>query len=333
MMRLPRRGLWGLLAVVTLAASACSSSGGSGAVTVPDAVDRVPKEWSAGAVTDIQDLAERLAAVRAGECGDFKLMPTADFANTIVSMQIATVIPRAVGACTIGGENVEIVLFKSTADRDRFVDERRERICTIAARQKLGLPGLRFVKGDGFTLQPDSQTVALDMIEVVGGKYDLASCPGQQAGDWDRASVQQVRALAAKLDAAGHACDLVIEDKDLSRRTPHYIEVGLPGVLASCDVDLGDGTAPTLGLVGFESGGLAAGTFLPRELAELCKGGADVRVVRGDGWAGLVAGEAAATEIAETLGGTVDALDCAEATRIVNATSTTTSSTTTTTKP
>ncbi len=306
-----------LLIVVVLLAVACSSGGGStgelgGGVNVPDAVKNLPRTWSKAAVARIRDLAKGLQAIDPEACSDFTVMPVPDYGGVLLSLQTATVIPETIGACSVGAEDesVEIVVFAKRADRDRFIEERRERLCTVAKRQGIRFPGLRFVSGKDWSVQTDSQTVALDVADALGGKYRLAACGDPKGLDWDPASVKRLRALADRMNTAGYACAFAFDDKDLTKATPHYQQVGLPGALGSCEADFGPDRAPTFGLVGFSPDTTPAEKFLPAELAELCSGGADVRIVRGDGWAAFVVTESTAQLVATALGGSVDPMTC-----------------------
>ena len=159
-------------------------------------------------------------------------------------------------------------------------------------------------------MQTDTQAVALDITGVLGGKYKIAACTGTAGLDWDHASVQRLRALAARMNTVGYACDFVFDDKDMTRQEPHYRQVGLPGALGSCEADFGPDRSPTFGLVGFSADATPAEKFLPGELAQLCSGGADVRVVRGDGWAAFVVTESTAQLVAAALDGAVDPMTC-----------------------
>lgn len=305
-----------LLVVVAMLAVACSSGGGStaepsGGVNVPDAVKNLPRKWSPKAVARIRALASALGAIGPDACADFTVMPTPDYGGVLLSLQTATEIPETLGPCTVGDEGVEIAVFKGPASRDRFIEERRDRLCTLAKRRKIPLPGLRFAVGKDWSAQVDTQGVAIDVIGVLGGTYKLAKCPGAGSGvDWDPASVTRLRALAARLTVAGYACDFAFDDKDLTKEQPHYIEIGLPGALGSCEADFGPDRSPTFGLVGFSADSTPAEKFLPAELAELCSGGADVRVVRGDGWAAFVVTESIAQLVAAALDGAIDPMTC-----------------------
>ena len=228
----------------------------------------------------------------------------------LTTLQKAKVVPEAIGSCTAGEENLELVIFKDNKHRDAFIEERRWILCSLSRQKKIGFPGLRFAVGNSWTIQPDSQTVALDIAETLDGTYKVAPCPEVADVDWDRGAVDTIRALAKKLNEAGYKCPFAVDDKDLARHEKRYVEIGLPGALGSCDADFGRLGAPTFGLAGFAPGSTPAEKYIPNQLEELCSGGADVRSVRGRSWVAFVVGEKIARVVAKVLDGELSPTRC-----------------------
>jgi hypothetical protein len=308
-----RTGFGRAVAAVLAAAMVMAACGGdeeSSEPTVPDVVDELPDEWAPAAIDRMEALAADLAAAEPPMCADLGVMKVSDYAIGLTYLQTATEIPETIGSCTGGDENLELVVFADAQRRDAFIEERRSIICRLATNRKVDLPGLRFAVGEDWSIQTDTQTVALDIIDVLGGEYRMEACGEVEDPDWDPASVDRIRALAARLDESGRACDFLVDDKDLLRTERHYQDIGLPGALGSCEADFGPTLPPTFGLAGFSDDTTPADEFIAGELAELCSAGADVRVVRGEGWAAFVVGPAVAEIVATALDGTALPPDC-----------------------
>ncbi len=311
-MQTPRRQRLVLVTVaLCVIATACGSDKpkATGA-TAPPVVKDVPKQWSAQGIQDLKDLAGRLAKSDAKFCADLGITSTDDYRLSLTTLQKAKEIPESIGSCTAGEESLEIAIFSDNKHRDTFIEERRWILCSLSRQRNVGFPGLRFAVGDSWTIQPDSQTVALDIAEVLDGDYKVAPCPEVKDTDWDRGAVDTIRDLAKKLNAAGYKCPFAVDDKDLARNERRYVEIGLPGALGSCDADFGALGAPTFGLVAFAQGSTPADVFIPNQLQELCSGGADVRHIRGSNWVAFVVGEKIADVVADVLDGKVSETRC-----------------------
>jgi hypothetical protein len=324
--RLSRRAVWlsAAVAAVVLAAGCSSASTPSPS----EMMKRVPKTWSPAAAAKLEGLAGRLQPSPVAGCTDYALTEPSVYAATFVTLQKATVVPRAVGTCTAENENLELVLFKDSKQRDTFIEERRTLICRVAAQKKVKFPGLRFAVGKDWSVQPDSQAVAIDLARQMKGTYRLAACDGIKQPDWNAAALDRIGGVATRLTDAGYRCDFEPSDRDLLRALPHYQQIGLAGALGACKSAFTALGSPTTALIGFTKGADEEKTFLPKEFEYTCKSLPNLRVVRGDGWAVFVSGQAAAEAAAKALGATVDPRTCPPA-----ATSTTTAPTTTTTKP
>ncbi len=304
-----------IAAIVSVAGVACGGSdepkvdehGNLVNPTAPDRVEDVPDEWDPAEVDRLETLAEQIAAGPAGICTNTALMTTTDFVNVLFTLQRAEVIPTAIGSCTVvGDESIELAVFVDDADRDAYIGERHDIICARAKAQNVDLPGLRFVIGDRWSAQVDTSATAIDVTDAVGGEYRLVTCGDRERADWDATALRTIRDLGRALDAAGYPCDFQIDDIDIIGLERHYVEIGLPGALGSCTTEeatFGPDLPPTFGLAGFADGFTPADEFIPAEVAELCSGGADVRVVEGDGWAAFVVGPEVVSIVIDALGG------------------------------
>ncbi len=298
--------------VATMALTVACDNGGPTPVTVPDIVTEVPEEWSPAAVARLQNLGRELAAARDGFCTNLGVTSPSDYRLSLTTQQRAVQIPLTLGSCsieTLGDlgqgelENIEIVVFEGPSERDAFIEERVDIICTLAKDTDLGLPALRFAIGDDWSIQTDTQTSAIDVADVLRGAYRLEPCGPVEQPDWDPASMLVLQGLAEDLTQAGVGCTFAIADKDIVRLERHYAEIGLPGALASCDADFGEAGISTLGFVAYSDDTTGRDEFLPAEFETLCSGGADVRIVAGDGWDLFTVGPGATAKAAAATGG------------------------------
>ncbi len=312
-----RRSSLILVAVVVL--GACDPSSPS-QKTVPDVVDDVPDDWAPEARARINDLAADLSETRDGLCTDYTVMSADDYRLGLFTQQHARYIPRAVALCSVasssggtGGdaENVEIVLHDSSERRDEFIDERSAGLCDLSQRNEIGLPALRFAVGDDWSVQTDSQAVAIEIGGALGGAYRVKPCGDVTDPDWDVDAVARLDALANRVETAGIDCAFAVGDKDLLRLQRHYAEIGLPGALGSCDATYGDAGSSVLGFVAYADDATPRDQFLLSEFDELCSGGADVRIVAGDGWDLLAVTGPHAELVATATGGSPTSDRCA----------------------
>jgi hypothetical protein len=86
--------------------------------------------------------------------------------------------PAAMATCAgAGGEDLTFEVFADRAARDRFMVTKMQRICTTAASQGLKFPGLPFVQGDAWVIEPDDEATARRLAEALHAAAQLATCP------------------------------------------------------------------------------------------------------------------------------------------------------------
>ncbi len=240
-------------------------------------------EWTEPGLAENVGIKNEMASAFPGTCEDYG---AADFAKFKHSQKIidSSVVPTAQGTCTAFEETLEISTFASDSDRDRFIKDRAEAICEKSKEQNIGLPGLRWTIGDRFSIQPDTQAVAMMIAEAVGGEYLGTPCDEAVVFDWDPAGIESIRIVAEKLEAAGHGCSrFALDDRDALLTSKSFKAIGFPAVMATCSAAEGD-ASPTIRLIGFVPEGLDSetylGTFFDRSCGEMHAGafaiGADV---------------------------------------------------------
>lgn len=87
-------------------------------------------------------------------------------------------VPAAMAAC-VGpdGEDLTFEVFADRAARDAFMVTKMRHVCTTAASQRAAFPGLPFVEGDAWIIEPDDEATARRLAEALGASARLATCP------------------------------------------------------------------------------------------------------------------------------------------------------------
>jgi hypothetical protein len=87
-------------------------------------------------------------------------------------------LPDAMAACTgPAGEDLTFEVFADGARRDDFLVAKMRLVCTTAKARRLGFPGLPFVEGDAWVIEPDEEATADKLAEILGAASKLATCP------------------------------------------------------------------------------------------------------------------------------------------------------------
>lgn len=206
-----------VLVTVALALGACAPS-------QPDA-------WDAKAVKQAESLARKLAASGLG-CERFG--PYVFDTYVATSARVGFVIPAAVGNCEALGDDLEISIFQSARQRDRWVSTRQKWFCKRSEERNIGFPGFVYVAGPDFTIQPDTEAVARRIAPVVGGRVAYAACR-KDAGLWDDAAVARSEELGAALKGAGLGCDdFYVADRNDVLVSPERDHAPMPAAVATC---------------------------------------------------------------------------------------------------
>src|SRR4051812_9696971 len=122
------------IAVVVMAVvvvSGCSSDGGSDAAPLPKLTR---KDWTPAGLATARATVDTITQALPGQCAD---LGVGDISALPANMQIvhSTIEPTAQMTCTVNDEVVEISVFESAHDRDRFVDDRSSGLCRLAKAQ------------------------------------------------------------------------------------------------------------------------------------------------------------------------------------------------------
>ena len=282
-----------MVLVLAFGLPACSSGGTS-------------NTWAPAGVKVVDGLGRRLRAAFPSDCADFGISGRANYVAN--SRLVQAPLPNAVGECTVLTETTEIASFDTPAHRDAFVETRAKVLCARAAAGKVGLPGLRWVVGDSWSIQPDSEGVALRLAAALHATYRLTACPGVSHADWEPAAVTRATALAhALVDAHLGCADLQFQDRDLLSTAPQ-LAGGLPAAYGRCSV----GDNPNVDIAVFSPTSRSIGSWVPLDLkVTYCPSAPNsVAVVDGD-WAAFTTDPAIATKVQATLGGSTHLSHCA----------------------
>jgi len=288
------------LAVVIVAASTIASCGGGSVGT------KTSGSWDVNASQTARTLAAEMSQRVKGACADFGLIDRAAYVAS--ARRIHSAVPLAVADCSALGESVEISVFADRASRAAFVRRRAQVLCDRAAKVDAQLPGLHWVVGAKWSMQPDSEAAGRDLAHAIGGSYLLTACKGAGQVDWADEDVTNVDMLAARLETAGVGCrDFALQDRELLSHNPHYVQVGLPGAYGKCTVS-GDAG---MQLASFTSkGSTPMNRFLSDEASWLCTQSKSLQVVSGADWAAFVRDGQGASAIARALHGRLDGTVC-----------------------
>jgi hypothetical protein len=271
---------------LALVAAACGSSS-----------PKVSATWDPKAAAAVQANGTRLQQAFHGQCADLAQLPRVTYVRSSTLTHLP--VPLAAAACTTLGDNVEISEFADAKLRDQFISRRATVLCARANKSHLALPGLRWVVGGTWSMQPDTENVGLKIAKALNATYRTTNCPHQSA-DWDLNDVGNVNGLAAALKKAGLGCsNFALNDRDLMVGNPHYQQIGFPGAYGTCTVK-GGGTA----LVGsFRNGTVPLAAFLGAEQSYQCSASKDSRVVLGSDWIVYLNHNQNVDAIARALGG------------------------------
>jgi hypothetical protein len=264
--------------------------------------------WDAAAVKEAESIAKRLATSGMG-CDRFGPYPFDTYAAT--SSRTGFVVPEAVGNCEALGDDLEISVFTSARQRDRFVERRRSYFCKRSAERDIGFPGFVYVAGETFTIQPDTEAVARRIAPVVGGRVAYAACRAD-AGLWDDAAVARSEGLGAALKGAGLGCeDFYVADRNDVLVSPEREHARMPAAVATCTAG---GKIVELDLFSTEA---AESAFVRGRVAYQCgrarpedRVGARIPYVDGDRFVVFFGDEDVLTRVAAAVGGTLRTTGC-----------------------
>ncbi len=240
------RGIACALAALVVVGAGCSSGS---------------KSWDASHVSQVRTLAGELARAFPGDCRDLKIYDRNTYVNGNHAVDLAT--PEAAGSCTVKTETIEITSYASASDRDRFVTGRERSLCGRAASVHLPFPGLRWVVGGTWAMQPDSEPVSQQIAAALHATYRPTQCPNAIQLDWDPAGAARATQIAAQLRNAGLGCsDYVAQDHDTLSQTPAF-KAGLPAGLGRCSIS----NNPNVDIATFNAHSIARDSWVTTDLA------------------------------------------------------------------
>ena len=295
--------------VLMLGVAGCSSGGGSSAGNEP-LPKLTRKNWTPGGLATAKATTDAIAAGVPGQCADAAVSDISRFPFGMQQVH-SKIVPTAQMTCTVNDEVVEISVFETTQDRDRFVDDRSTGLCRLAKAQAvkykkaLQFPGLRWDVGAGnITVQPDTQAVARQLVRITGGRYDGRQCGGF-ASDWDSKAITAIDTLGQRIATAGHGCPFV----DLTARETlpalgKYTARQLPAALGSCAFD---GTS--IEMITYDRTTPQVKSLIADRVRQACVGDPALGRIDGDGFT-VLAGGTIAEQVHGVVGGTLADTSC-----------------------
>lgn len=231
--------------------------------------------------TRLTAIAGELAAKAPGTCTDMKPYPEAEYFQTRVIYDLIRA--QAAGECSGFAQALEITVLQNTSERDRYVLEFNNFICSQSRKVKVGTPGLPWVLGTDYTIRPDDDAGARKAAKALGLEYRFTACPGVEHPNWTERSVNAAEALGTRITTAlpGECADFELADYDLTRNEPQIRRLGIPPGMGLCTI----GTQPAVLAAFAESFEIPKDTFIPAEYSVLCSKGQPVQVVAGKDWA------------------------------------------------
>jgi hypothetical protein len=175
------------------------------------------------------------------------------------------------------------------------VEERATRVCRSSAPK---VPGVRFVAGDDWVVQPDNEATARRLATALGAEYQPQPC-GDAVLDWSDRDVAQVERLAAAVPESVGCNDFTLQNRDELATEGRYIASGLPGAYGECTTAGGS----FLWLTSFDDTQTIADQFLLTEMQYACDRSEAARVVATDDWGVVVGDGQGVAELATALQG------------------------------
>ncbi len=166
------------VALVAVALAACSgdddSDDTSEAPTTTTAVVAAGG-WDDAALATAEALAQE---VRDGgiDCDDYTVD---DYASLAADYEGRIPLPLASTHCTgPGGEDLTFEVFADETARANFVATKMQVICTTSVQESIPFPGLPYVEGATWLIEPDEEGTSRALADVVGGgDAKLDTCP------------------------------------------------------------------------------------------------------------------------------------------------------------
>jgi hypothetical protein len=293
------------LTIAALAVLAGCSGGGSGVSAPKVPTDKAdPSGWNKDSLAAARTIVDKVAKRLPGGCTDFGIFKRADYVKGL--KRVHGPVPDAVVTCKALTEDLEISMFPSSAVRDDFVNNRRDKICALSAQHNVGLPGLYWVVGGDWSIQPDSEGVSRRVAQVLNARYEATGCNGTNPG-WDPTAVATLEQTASKLKTNKLGCvDIQMQDRDLVAKTVPFVTIGTPAATANCT--LSDGATIVLGA--YSTPAAKTDQLIRGEMSRECAGSNTVRIVRDGNIALFASTPAVADKLQNAIGGSLSPIVC-----------------------
>jgi hypothetical protein len=294
--------------VLVVGLAACSSDGGSSADALPKLTR---KDWTKAGLATAKATTAAIAAGIAGQCAD---PGVSDINQLPFGMQQvrSKIVPTAQMTCDVNDEVVEISVFATKRERDRFVSDRSTGLCRLAKAQavkyksRLTFPGIRWDVGAGnVTVQPDSESLARRLAGITKGRYDPRGCAKGITVEWDTRAVHAIDALGQRIAGAGHGCDFVnLVPRESLDQTRKLTDAQLPAAYGSCTFDV-----TPVQLITWVRPTHAVKNFVDEQVRKSCVGDPATGRIEGDGYA-VIAPGTIAEQVHAAVGGTLAPTSC-----------------------
>jgi hypothetical protein len=296
-----------VVAVALLAACSNGDDDGAGSTftTAKTPGTTVDPNWDAAASATAKALAAKVSAALPDQCDDLAPVPRADYAQTAAKVKLD--LPLAAFDCTTNGEVIEFSVLADAAKRAAWVNQRTDRLCDRAKDGKFELPGLHFTTGGAWAVQPDTEGLGRRLATILGGKYEVKSCPGVTQVDWEPDAVAHVEAIAKQLatDDRIQCTGFQLVDRVQLTHNPAYAN-RLPAAFGKCT---GPGGA-SIWIAAFSAKSAQRDPFIDGETRYVCGSLTNVQAVQGTDWAIVATQPQIAARAAVVAGGTALPLAC-----------------------
>lgn len=303
-MRIHQSLLGGLALMFALAACASDSDPFAGRT-----------RWDDRSTQRLEQLRASVARALPGECPKLVLNDFATSAQSARALKLRHV-PKAQGTCDLReGETVEFAAFGDAAARQRSLDERTKTFCRVALHPTgdrlpvKGFPGLRFVVGDDWSVQIDTQHRGLEFAEILDGTYVGKPCEGD-VSDWEAEPLNQ---LMTKLRALPPGdCPRPTVDDHEAARIQQYRGQPLPAASASCDQQ-----GANVRTLWFGDAIDDPDAYLAKVASYFCVAGMKNYTMMGDNWGAIAFDDSPAlpARVAKSFGLELTEFDCVNAPR------------------
>jgi hypothetical protein len=162
----------GFVALLTVAA--CSSDEGDDDAASTTTTVATDTGWDAAALVTAEQLATTIREADV-ECADYEVT---QYEPIAIDYEDKLPLPLAMSSCVgPGAEDFTFEVFADGEARANFMATKMQLLCTEAAENDVDFPGLPYVEGQNWLIEPDSEGSANFLADTVGGEAVFEQCP------------------------------------------------------------------------------------------------------------------------------------------------------------